>query len=248
MDDGMTRRREAWRRLLNRQNLLLITLVLSQAVTIATAHGDHALWTAVPPWVLSLIAAILLVVRPSEWQFVKRHSVSEQPSDGLPRSLSVGAGRCRQSTRQTIGRPARLPPQPHHPTWQPFRRFLSVTDAVIITVTTLFAGLLRLTNLERLPSGIHGDEGEFAAAGLAISQGHGPPPFGVAFLGDPAAYPHLLALAIDALGPDMAAIRLPSALFGTLTIPVFYSLVRSLSNCRAATIAATTAPGYGQSR
>ncbi|HYI15407.1 MAG TPA: glycosyltransferase family 39 protein, partial [Thermomicrobiales bacterium] len=77
-----------------------------------------------------------------------------------------------------------------------------------------------------------------AAAGLAISQGHGPPMFGVAFLGDPAAYPHLLALFIDGLGPDMAAIRLPSAIIGTLTIPLLYGLVRSLTNRRAATLAA----------
>ena len=188
MYDGMTRRRGARRRVPNRQNLLLITLVMSQIVTIAVAHGDHTLWTAIPPWMLSLIAAVLLVVRPSEWRSITRHRIS-------------------------------------------------VIDTVIITVMALVAGLLRMTSLERLPSGIHGDEGEFAAAGLAISQGHGPPPFGVAFLGDPAAYPHLLALAIDTLGPDMAAVRLPSALVGTLTIPVFYALVRSLSNRRTATIA-----------
>ncbi len=113
-----------------------------------------------------------------------------------------------------------------------------MAEAVVVAIITLVAGLLRFPNLERLPSGIHGDEGEFAAVGLAISQGQGPPPFGVAFLGDPAAYPHILALFINALGPDMAAVRLPSAIVGTLTIPLFYGLVRSLANRRAATLAA----------
>jgi 4-amino-4-deoxy-L-arabinose transferase-like glycosyltransferase len=123
--------------------------------------------------------------------------------------------------------------------WRSARPRMPAPDAVIISLVTLLAGLLRFPNLERLPSGIHGDEGEFAAAGLAISQGHGPPLFGVAFLGDPAAYPHLLSLFIDAFGPDMAAVRLPSAIVGTLTVPALYLLVRSLANRRAATIAAT---------
>ena len=164
----------------SRQTLLVIVVLVSQFATIVAAYGDHAYWTVIPPWWLSLTAAALLVVGPSAWRAVR-------PS-------------------------------------------VPLRDAIIVSAVTLLAGLLRFPNLERLPSGIHGDEGEFAAAGLAISQGHGPPLFGVAFLGDPAAYPHLLSLFIDVLGPDMAAVRLPSAIVGTLTVPALYLLVRALAN------------------
>ncbi|HYI13908.1 MAG TPA: glycosyltransferase family 39 protein, partial [Thermomicrobiales bacterium] len=189
MRDEMAPPEQRWIRVSRRQMLLLCILMASVTVTIATARGDHVPWATIPPWLISLGAAVMLVGPPAEWRFIRRSSIA-------------------------------------------------ISEVVVVTVITLVAGLLRIPCLARLPSGIHGDEGEFAAAGLSISQGQGPPLFGVAFLGDPAAYPHLLALFIDALGPDMAAVRLPSAIIGTMTIPMLYGIVRSLANRRAATLAA----------
>ncbi len=111
-------------------------------------------------------------------------------------------------------------------------------EVLIVAGLTLLAGLLRLSNLETMPNGIIGDEGEFGVLGLAVAEGRGPDPFGVAFLGDPALYVHLLAPLIALLGPTMEAIRLPSALVGMATVPALYLLVRELSGRRPATLAA----------
>ncbi|CAN5517980.1 hypothetical protein BH23CHL2_BH23CHL2_05700 [soil metagenome] len=108
----------------------------------------------------------------------------------------------------------------------------------VVVALTALAGLLRLPRLESLPAGIYGDEGEFGSLALAISRGQGPEPFGVAFLGDPALYVHVLAPFVSWLGPTMEAIRLPSALVGTATVPLFYGLVRHLYGRFVALLAA----------
>lgn len=111
-------------------------------------------------------------------------------------------------------------------------------DLWMVVGLTVLAGLLRLPRLETLPAGIYGDEGEFGAIALSITQGDGLPPFGVAFLGDPALYVHILAPFVDLMGPSMAAIRLPSALVGVATVPLLYGFARNLSGRLAATLAA----------
>ena len=103
---------------------------------------------------------------------------------------------------------------------------------------TALAACLRLPHLETLPAGIYGDEGEFGVIALTISRGEGPKPFGVAFLGDPALYVHTLAPFVAWMGPTMEAIRLPSAIVGIATVPIFYGLVRNLFGRFAAAIAA----------
>jgi hypothetical protein len=103
----------------------------------------------------------------------------------------------------------------------------------------LVAAVVRLVNLEGIPSGIHGDEGEFGTIALDILHGRGPSPFGTAFLGDPALYPHLLAPFVAIFGVNMTAIRLLSALAGTATVAIFYLFIRDLCGNRASLIAAT---------
>lgn len=110
-------------------------------------------------------------------------------------------------------------------------------ELAIITGLLVLAALLRIPFLEHFPSGIYGDEGEFGTIAAAIAHHHGPAPFGVAFLGDPALYLYVVAPFVSALGSTMEAIRLPSALFGTITIPVVYFQVRDLFGRRAAAIA-----------
>ncbi len=111
-------------------------------------------------------------------------------------------------------------------------------DLWIVGGLTLLASLLRLPNLETMPAGIHGDEGEFGELALNVSRGEGPAAFGVAFLGDPALYVYVIAPFVKLLGPTMEAIRLPSALIGIATVSLLYGFVRNLYGRFCAAIAA----------
>lgn len=102
-------------------------------------------------------------------------------------------------------------------------------------VTVLFvAAILRLWQLEQYPSGIHGDEAEFALIAQRVLEGNGPNPFGTAFLGDPALFVYLEAPFIAVAGVSIAAIRLLAALTGVAVLPVFYLLGREMFGTRPA--------------
>ena len=124
--------------------------------------------------------------------------------------------------------------------WTHVRRFKLPRyrlELALVVGLVVLAAALRIPFLESLPSGIHGDEGEFGTIAAAVAQHRGPAPFGVAFLGDPALYTYVLAPFITLLGSTMEAIRLPSALFGVATIPVLYLQVRDLFGRRSAALA-----------
>lgn len=95
----------------------------------------------------------------------------------------------------------------------------------------------RLYDLASFPSGVHGDEGEFALIAAAIWQGRGPNPFGTAFLGDPALFMYFDAPFVGLLGHTVEGMRAFGALSGALTLPVFYLLARDLLGPRAALVA-----------
>ena len=123
--------------------------------------------------------------------------------------------------------------------WRGLQARLSeyLPEIALVVGLVILAGALRLPFLESLPSGIHGDEGEFGTIAAAVAHHHGPAPFGVAFLGDPAMYLYVVAPFVAALGSTMEAIRLPSALAGVATIPILYFQTRDLFGRRAAAIA-----------
>lgn len=168
---------------------LLVLLVGGQLATILLARAGYGLWPVALPWLVSLLAGVLVCLP------------LQKP---VLRSLPALRG------------------------W----------EVLVVVALTLLAALLRLPNLEHLPSGIHGDEGEFATWAVAVVEGRGPSPFGVAFLGDPALYVHMVAPFIAALGHTMEAVRLPSALFGLATVPILYGLTRELAGPRPAMLAA----------
>ncbi len=121
--------------------------------------------------------------------------------------------------------------------WREAKLRAYLPEIALVVGLLVLAGALRIPLLESFPSGIHGDEGEFGTIAAAVAHHHGPAPFGVAFLGDPALYLYVVAPFVAALGSTMEAIRLPSALFGTVTIPFLYFQVRDLFGRRAAVIA-----------
>ena len=110
-------------------------------------------------------------------------------------------------------------------------------EVVVVTCIVLVGGLLRLYNLDGIPSGIHGDETGEALVAISVLQGKGPNPFGTAFLGDRALSFYLEAPLLALFGRTITAIRLYSALAGVVTLPAFYLLMRRLFRVRPAVIA-----------
>ena len=101
----------------------------------------------------------------------------------------------------------------------------------------LVGAALRLYDLAGIPSGIHGDEAGEALIAVSVLQGHGPNPFGTAFLGDRALSFYFEAPFLALFGRTVTAMRLYSALAGVATLPVFYLLMRRLFGVRTALIA-----------
>lgn len=110
-------------------------------------------------------------------------------------------------------------------------------EMAAVCCIVLVGSVLRLLDLEGIPSGIHGDEAGETLISASILEGRGPNPFGTAFFGDRALYFYLQAPFIAVFGRTVTAMRLFSALAGVATLPVFYLLMRSLFGVRPALIA-----------
>ncbi|MGQ9674649.1 MAG: glycosyltransferase family 39 protein [Chloroflexota bacterium] len=121
--------------------------------------------------------------------------------------------------------------------------FLRTGEGIAACAILIAGAALRLFDLEGIPSGIHGDEAEFALLALPILSGEGPAPFGTAFLGDPALFLYVEAPFLALCGQTMTAIRFVAALSGTLTLLAFYVLVRSMFGARPGLLALSLLAG-----
>jgi 4-amino-4-deoxy-L-arabinose transferase-like glycosyltransferase len=98
------------------------------------------------------------------------------------------------------------------------------------------AALLRLAALGRWPPGLHFDEAVYGLQALEIVAG-ARPVFFSAYTGREPLYMYLMALLFAGSGPTVLALRLTSALIGTLTVALTYPLARSLYGRRVAWVA-----------
>ncbi|MCL5108287.1 MAG: glycosyltransferase family 39 protein [Chloroflexi bacterium] len=117
------------------------------------------------------------------------------------------------------------------------RAALRTREAAVMAALTLLGAGLRLYDLAGYPTGLNGDEAEFALLALDVLHGHGPYPFGTAFLGDSALYLYFQAPFLAVFGPTVAGIRVFGALAGVLTLPAFYLFMRRLFGRRPALLA-----------
>ncbi len=105
----------------------------------------------------------------------------------------------------------------------PLRLVLEVLAVGLILVVAL---ALRLSQLATIPTGLHGDEGIAGLEAARIIREHGIGPYSPQALGQPAGPLYVSALFVQALGNTILAVRLPSALIGTITILAFYLILR----------------------
>ena len=109
-------------------------------------------------------------------------------------------------------------------------------EAAAVGALTLLAVGLRAWGLGDTPEGIHGDETGMALEALRSSKGESIGIWTGVTLGHPAGYAHWMGLLFRLGGPEVATMRLASALPGIAMIPVGYLLVRILFNFRVALI------------
>ena len=116
-------------------------------------------------------------------------------------------------------------------------------EALLVVAITLVAAALRFYALDRWPPGLYHDEAHNGLDALRVLAGERPV-FFEANNGREPLYIYIVAAAVAALGRSPGAIRVVSAILGTLTIPATYLMARELLGRRvavwAAALAATT--------
>jgi len=110
-------------------------------------------------------------------------------------------------------------------------------DWPVVLAIILLAAALRFPALGQAPPGLYQDEAWNGLDALQVLQGARPLYF-AANNGREPLFIYLVALAVGALGPSPAAIRLVAAVLGTLTIPATYALGRTWFNRRVGWLAA----------
>jgi len=97
-----------------------------------------------------------------------------------------------------------------------------IIEASLFLAVVIFAAALRLWNLSFLPFGFHGDEAVSGLEAQRIWRENGIGPYTSAALGQPTGPIYWVALSIRIFGDTIFAVRLVSALSGTLSIVVLY--------------------------
>jgi len=110
-------------------------------------------------------------------------------------------------------------------------------EIALLGAMTLAGLILRAYDLEHIPGGFHGDEGEWSDYALRILEGRIVPPFAIGWDQHPTLFSYLQAGSMALFGRDVGGVRMLSALTGALTLPVVYLLVRRMLGRWAAWVA-----------
>ena len=101
-------------------------------------------------------------------------------------------------------------------------------EALALLLITLLAAGLRFYRLPELPPGLHFDEGFKAVTARSLLEGAPPRIFFESDMGEEPLAIYLVAASLALVGQEPWAVRLPSALVGTLTVPLVWWLGREL--------------------
>lgn len=113
-------------------------------------------------------------------------------------------------------------------------------EATALLLITLLAGGLRFYRLTEVPPGLHFDEGFKGVTARALLAGAPPQLFFESDMGEEPIAMYLVAAALGVVGREPWVVRLPSAIIGTLTVPLAWWLGRELY--------ALSRPAQGQAR
>jgi len=101
-------------------------------------------------------------------------------------------------------------------------------EIATVAALTLLAFLLRAAALDSVPYTLGGDEAWHGLLARQVLRGELSNPFVMGYMSMPTFFYWPLSWSLWLVGDGMVGLRLPSALAGALTVPLFYGLVRSL--------------------
>jgi sugar lactone lactonase YvrE len=101
-------------------------------------------------------------------------------------------------------------------------------EVCLVMLIVVLGFVLRAYNLDSIPGGFHGDEGELAMDAVAILEGRRVSPFGTGWDRHPSLFSYLQALSMKVFGVNVTGVRMLSAIAGTLTLLGLYLLVRRM--------------------
>ena len=107
-------------------------------------------------------------------------------------------------------------------------RAYKLWEAIALGLITLLAAALRFTKLADVPPGLHYDEGFQGMMARTVLDGGPPQLFFESNMGEEPLAIYLVAASLSLAGQNPWALRLPSALIGTLTVPLAWWLGREL--------------------
>ncbi len=107
-------------------------------------------------------------------------------------------------------------------------------EIATVIALTLLAFLLRATALDSVPFTLGGDEAWHGLLARQVLRGEMRNPFVMGYMSMPTFFYWPLSWSLWLIGDGMVGLRLPAALAGTITVPLFYGLVRSLWGRRTA--------------
>jgi 4-amino-4-deoxy-L-arabinose transferase-like glycosyltransferase len=99
-------------------------------------------------------------------------------------------------------------------------------EAAILVLITLLAAALRFYRLTEVPPGLHFDEAFKAVTARSLLEGAPPKLFFESDMGEEPVAMYLVTVALGLVGQEPWAVRLPSAIIGTLTVPLAWWLGR----------------------
>jgi 4-amino-4-deoxy-L-arabinose transferase-like glycosyltransferase len=122
--------------------------------------------------------------------------------------------------------------------WWPRKAFLQWDDRLWLIGLTAAAFLARAIDTSHIPVILTGDEGAAGLSAVSFIAGRANNPFSLGWKEFPALYFFLQSLSVRLLGQTIPALRLPSALAGTLTVVAVYLVGRVMFGQRAGLVAA----------
>jgi 4-amino-4-deoxy-L-arabinose transferase-like glycosyltransferase len=111
-------------------------------------------------------------------------------------------------------------------------------EIATVAALTVLAFLLRATALDSVPFTLGGDEAWHGLLARQVLSGQMRNPFVMGYMSMPTFFYWPLSWSLWLVGDGMVGLRLPAALAGTATVPLFYGLVRSLWGRRTALLSA----------